>query len=291
MASISAGFLLSLFVSSLFLSSASSAGNFKKDVYLSWGEERAKILDGGKRVTLSLDEWSGSGFESKNQYMFGRVDMDLKLVPGNSAGTVTAYFLSSQGAEHDEIDFEFLGNETGEPYTVHTNVFTKGHGGREQQFSMWFDPTEDFHTYSIMWNPLRIIFMVDEIPIRVYENLEASGVPFPSKQPMKLYSSIWNADSWATQGGKVKIDWKKAPFKASYKNLRVAACLWPSRSSSCSTSTSISGMNQELDVKAVRKLQWVQKYYMVYNYCTDYQRFIYGVPFECTHDVSTSQRS
>lgn len=139
--------------------------------------------------------------------------------------------------------------------------------------------------------------MVDEIPIRVYENLEESGVPFPSKQPMKLYSSIWNADSWATQGGKVKIDWKKAPFKASYKNLRLDACLWSSRSpksSSCGGGgggASNSGMNQELDVKSQKKLQWVQKNYMVYNYCTDYERFIYGVPFECTHDVSTSQRS
>ncbi len=280
--------LISLFVSSYIVLCA--AGNFNKDFQITWGDGRAKILNNGNLLTLSLDKASGSGFESKNEYLFGKIDMQIKLVPGNSAGTVTAYYLSSKGSTWDEIDFEFLGNLSGDPYTLHTNVFSQGKGNREQQFHLWFDPTADFHTYSILWNPQRIVFSVDGTPIREFKNLESAGVPFPKNQPMRLTSSLWNADDWATRGGLVKTDWSKAPFTASYRNFNANnACVWSGGKSSCksnspsSASGSASWLKQELDSTGYQRLRWVQKNYMVYNYCADKKRFPQGLPTECTH--------
>ncbi|KAL5728288.1 xyloglucan:xyloglucosyl transferase [Ranunculus cassubicifolius] len=263
-----------------------SAGNFYQDFDITFGDNRAKIMNGGQLLSLSLDKTSGSGFKSKNEYLFGRIDMQLKLVAGNSAGTVTAYYLSSEGPTHDEIDFEFLGNLTGDPYTLHTNVFSQGKGNREQQFHLWFDPTKNFHTYSIIWNSQNIIFLVDNMPIREHKNTESLGVAYPKNQPMKIYSSLWNADDWATRGGLVKTDWSKAPFRAFYRNFNANACIWSSGSSSCSTAstnamTDMTWQTQGLDASGRKRLRWVQKYYMVYNYCSDLQRFPQGLPVEC----------
>lgn len=67
---------------------------------------------------------------------------------------------------------------------------------------------------------------MDDVLIRVFQNHEASGQPFPVSQPMKVYSSLFDASSWATQGGLVKIDWTQAPFVASYSDYVLDACFW-----------------------------------------------------------------
>ncbi|KAG6589718.1 Xyloglucan endotransglucosylase/hydrolase protein 22, partial [Cucurbita argyrosperma subsp. sororia] len=274
---------LLLFLSLLFVSSVLGA-NFYQDFEITWGGGRGKILDNGDLLTLTLDRGSGSGFQSKNVYLYGKIDMQLKLVPGNSAGTVTTYYLKSQGSTWDEIDFEFLGNLTGDPYTLHTNVYTQGKGDREQQFHLWFDPTANFHTYSILWNPQGIIFSVDGTPIREFKNHESSGVLFPKNQPMRLYSSLWNADDWATRGGLVKTDWSRAPFTASYRNFNADVCVWSAGKSSCSSGARVGGrgwLSENLDITRQQRMKWVQRNYMIYNYCTDAKRFPQGYPPEC----------
>ncbi|KAI5069499.1 hypothetical protein GOP47_0015800 [Adiantum capillus-veneris] len=203
------------------------AGNFHDDFQVTWSADKVRVMDGGQRLQLSLDRSSGSGFKSKKDYLFSNIDMQIKLVPGDSAGTVTAYYLSSQTTFHDELDFEFLGNETGQPYIVQTNVFANGVGGREQRIYLWFDPTADFHTYTIFWTPKLIVFLVDGTPIRVFK--KTPGQPYLDKQPMAVYSSIWNGDEWATRGGLVKTNWAHAPFVTSYRNFQVKPAPIPPR--------------------------------------------------------------
>lgn len=82
-----------------YLSTVAASGNLNQDVEVTWGDGRGKILNNGQLLTLSLDKASGSGVQSKNEYLFGKIDMQIKLVAGNSAGTVTAYYVSLYALE------------------------------------------------------------------------------------------------------------------------------------------------------------------------------------------------
>uniref|UniRef100_A0A0E0HI60 Xyloglucan endotransglucosylase/hydrolase n=1 Tax=Oryza nivara TaxID=4536 RepID=A0A0E0HI60_ORYNI len=270
------------------VTAAAAAGhgdhNFHRDFDAVWGKGNARFRDGGRMVELTLDEQTGARLQSKERFLFGRFDLEIKLVRGESAGTITSFYICSGGARHDEVDFEFLGNVSGEPYLLHTNIFSDGKGEREQQFVLWFDPTADFHTYSILWNPHNIILYIDGTPIRVFKNNEAYGVPFPTRQPVHVFASIWNAEEWATQGGRVKTDWSRAPFVATYRRYNVSnACVWDAAGAGASRCAGGGGgwMRRRMDWWSWMTLNWVRMNYMAYDYCADRKRFPHRFPAEC----------
>ncbi|CAL9214567.1 unnamed protein product [Arabidopsis halleri] len=269
---------------------ATPTQSFEDNFNIMWSENHFTTSEDGEIWNLSLDNDTGCGFQTKHMYRFGWFSMKLKLVGGDSAGVVTAYYMCSEngaGPERDEIDFEFLGNRTGQPYIIQTNVYKNGTGNREMRHSLWFDPTKDYHTYSILWNNHQLVFFVDRVPIRVYKN--SDKVPnndfFPNQKPMYLFSSIWNADDWATRGGLEKTDWKKAPFVSSYKDFAVEGCRWKDPFPACVSTTTDNWWDQ-YDAWHLSKTQkmdyaWVQRNLVVYDYCKDSERFP-TLPWECS---------
>ncbi|PWA65661.1 concanavalin A-like lectin/glucanase domain, Xyloglucan endotransglucosylase/hydrolase [Artemisia annua] len=171
---------------------------------------------------------------------------------------------------------------------MHTNIFTQGKGNREQQFKLWFDPTANFHNYTIHWNPTAVVWYVDSIPIRVYRNYKSEGIGFPDEQGMQVYSSLWNADNWATRGGLVKIDWTGAPFRAGLRKFNARACKWdgPVSIFQCAYPNEANWWTSpdymQLSSDQQWKLKWVRDNYMIYNYCTDYERFHWQMAPECS---------
>ncbi|CAI9104201.1 OLC1v1002830C1 [Oldenlandia corymbosa var. corymbosa] len=267
------------------LASVVSSGDFNKDFFVTWSPSHVNTSSDGRGRTLKLDQESGSGFASNDMYLFGQFDMQIKLIPGNSAGTVVAFYLSSNQPNRDELDFEFLGNEEGKPYILQTNVYADGFDDREQRIKLWFDPTKDFHTYSILWNIHQIVFMVDWVPIRTYRNHADKGVAYPAWQPMAVQVSLWDGSSWATNGGKTKIDWSKGPFTASFQNHKIDACIWKGEARICRADSSTNWWNNNYSSSltwAQRRLfRWVRKYHLVYDYCQDGPRFQNNLPKEC----------
>ncbi|KAJ3704618.1 hypothetical protein LUZ61_008323 [Rhynchospora tenuis] len=271
-----------LLVSSL-LAILAQGNNFTSDFEVMWGDStHATVANNGSLLMLTLDEASGANLQSYDLYQYGRLDMLVKFVPHNSQGTITTFYLSSNGTKQDEIDFEFLGNYGNKEYVVHTNVWTGGVGGREQQFHLWFDPRANFHNYSILWNPLNIIWYVDGTPVRVFKNYTLKGAEYPAL-PMRTIVSLWNGDSWATDDGKTKIDWSQAPFRSWYANYSASDCLVSNSTMShlSSNCSSYPWFNKTLSSDEMKNLTWVQNNYMIKNYCNDTDTYPNGFPPEC----------
>lgn len=128
-------------------------------------------------------------------------------------------------------------------------------------------------------------FYVDKVAIRVYKNNGEVNNFFPTEKPMYLFSSIWNADEWATRGGLEKTDWRLAPFVSSYKDFTVEACQWEEPFPSCVSTTTHNWWDQydAWHLSDDQKIDhgWVLRNLVVYDYCKDSQRYP-TLPEECS---------
>ncbi|PWA61201.1 concanavalin A-like lectin/glucanase domain, Xyloglucan endotransglucosylase/hydrolase [Artemisia annua] len=238
-----------------------------------WGPQNQRLDDSS--LTMWLDKSSGSGFKSKKSYKSGYFGTSVKLHPGYTAGVITSFYLSNNEdhpGNHDEVDIEFLGTTPDKPYTLQTNVYIRGSGdgniiGREQKFHLWFDPTEDFHDYAMLWTPSEIIFYVDDVPIRRYPR--KSDATFPLR-PMYVYGSIWDASSWATENGRYKANYGYQPFVGRYSNFKLDGC--DTSQQSCRPPSGSPTTSGGLSQKQIAAMQWVQRNCKVYDYCSDSKR-------------------
>ncbi|KAJ6897260.1 xyloglucan endotransglucosylase/hydrolase protein 27 [Populus alba x Populus x berolinensis] len=254
-----------------------------------FGNDHLIFLDDEqKSVQISLDQSSGSGFASQLTYLYSYFSASIKL-PGNyTAGVVVSYYTSNADeykTNHDEIDFEFLGNTGGRPWTLQTNLYGNGSTGRgrEERYTLWFDPTQDFHSYSILWTSTWIVYYVDHVPVRVVQKIDAMGGDFPSKA-MTLFATIWDGSNWATGGGRNKVDYKYAPFTAKYSSFVLYGCSAnPAREESaaemCGNATDLNSFNG-LTAERKGRMGKFRIEHLTYTYCNDRSRYPTPLP-EC----------
>ncbi|BAS91172.1 Os04g0631200 [Oryza sativa Japonica Group] len=69
-----------------------AAGKFDDVVEPSWANDH--VVYEGDLLKLRLDSSSGGGFASKSKFLYGKATADLKLVAGDSAGVVTAFYVT-----------------------------------------------------------------------------------------------------------------------------------------------------------------------------------------------------
>ncbi|CAK9173455.1 unnamed protein product [Ilex paraguariensis] len=243
-----------------------------------------------KNVRLLLNRFSGSGFISSSYYHYGFFSAKIKLPSDNTAGIVVAFYTSNVDIfekNHDELDIEFLGNIKGKPWRFQTNMYGNGSlsHGREERYRLWFDPSKEFHRYSILWTPNNIVFYVDDVPIREVARSQAMGGDYPSK-PMSLYATIWDASTWATNGGKDKVDYKFEPFASEFGDLVLEGCAVdpieqvPSTNCTDRTAKLVAAEYAAITPEQRKAMRWFREKYMYYSHCYDSLRYAVPLP-EC----------
>ena len=105
---------------------------------------------------------------TQNYYHYG--DYEVSMKPSANGGTASTFFVCTGPYDlkdgvpnaHDEIDIEFLGDDTTH---VQFNFFVDGKGGNEFMYDLGFDASEEFHRYGFRWEENAITWFVDGVPV------------------------------------------------------------------------------------------------------------------------------
>lgn len=130
-----------------------------------WVAENTHFENGRLGLELNRNKvdykpYSGAEYQRRGFYHFGRFEVIMQAAAGS--GTVSSFFTHTGdmfGDPHDEIDIEFLGNDT---TRLHINYFTDGSSAGSVYIPLAFDAAKEVHLYAFEWTPEEIQWFVDE---------------------------------------------------------------------------------------------------------------------------------
>lgn len=174
----------------------------------------------GAKFTITQDGQAPT-FRSDNYLFFGRVDIVVQAALGQ--GIVTSAVLQSD--DLDEIDWEWVGGDNAQ---AQSNYFSKGDTSTYDRgaYHAVSSPLTSFHTYSILWTPSAVQWIVDGNTVRTLNAADAKGGSAFPQTPMQVKLGTWvggganNAPGTVTWAGG-KTDFSKAPFNAYYKSITI----------------------------------------------------------------------
>lgn len=129
--------------------------------------------------------FSGAEVQKLGFYGFGRYEVVMQAAPGS--GAVSSFFTHTDGYfgdPHDEIDIEFLGNNT---RRLHANIFTKGKSRGSIYIDLPFDAAEEVHLYAFEWQRDAVNWYVDDKLVRTVTSRDR---PIP-ETPGRIIMNIW----------------------------------------------------------------------------------------------------
>ena len=162
-----------------------------------WRSENVRYNAEKKVVELAFSQENGTNYAGEYRsnafYGYGYFSVCMKAVKKD--GVVSSLFTytgPSDGKPWDEIDIEFLGNDTTQ---VQFNYYTNGEGHHEYLYKLGYDASEEFHEYGFFWGEGEIVWYVDGKPVyRATENIPVT--------PARIMINAWpgkkeNVGDWS----------------------------------------------------------------------------------------------
>lgn len=172
-----------------------------------WSNGNAVVTDGimNMSVTRGNDRYYGAEYRSGTDYSYGYYSVCMKAA--KCSGVISSFFLYTNRPQWDEIDLEFLGNDTTK---VQFNYYSNGAGGHEYVHYLGFDASEAFHEYGFDWQKDAITWYVDG------KAIYRAQTDIPSS-PMKIMANVWNGTGDVFERWCGKLDDSSLPATASYQ--------------------------------------------------------------------------
>lgn|GEM_PF-1098643 len=151
-----------------------------------------------RRMRVGNKKLAGAEYQRRGLYSFGRYE--VVMTPAAGSGTVSALFTHTSeqfGAQHDEIDIEFLGKNL---RMVTANYFTDGEPYRYLELPLSFDASEEIHLYAFDWEPDRIRWYVDD---QLMHTATHDEHPIP-QHPSRIIIQLWS-------GERAQYEWHGMP--------------------------------------------------------------------------------
>lgn len=188
-------------------------------------------LQYGSNLLLTMPANSAGSVIMSTQYVwYGKISATLKT--SRDQGVVTAYmydplirfvdnsFLSDV---KDEIDYEFVGKDL---ETAQTNIYWQAlpYYGNSANISNLTDTFEDWHTYTVDWQPDQIVWSVDGVVGRTKTRASTwnatSGLYNYPQTPARIQLSIWPGG--ASNQAQGTIAWAGGPIDWSSPDIQSA---------------------------------------------------------------------
>ena len=139
-----------------------------------------------ERVPGQTGAFRGGEIQTRETYGYGRYEVLMR--PAKASGTVSSFFTYTgpyYENPHDEVDIEFLGQDTAK---VYLNYFRNGQVGDHVTLELPFDASEALHLYAFEWRPDSITWFVDGVPVHQTKP-DDTNIP---QTPGGIFVNLWS---------------------------------------------------------------------------------------------------